>query len=162
MLTMLLWTLGTLVLLAVCWVWWLIYDSRRVTADFDRLQGLRRNAPPGQLNAYLSRAARSLPLILLCWYGYQTSQYVPVWHSDATLWAHARTIAPQKQRVLTQHGTALLIAGQYQYGWFAYRDALLAADLPHVPAYDRQNTRLRIEQNAKAAIAAKLPGVRER
>ena len=91
-----------------------------------------------------------LPLLLLAWYAVQTHAYVPVWQDNLALWTHAHARAPLKPRPALNLSGYLLAAGRVQDGVSMMVEARRLADGRHVPAWDAEITRARVEHNLRA------------
>jgi hypothetical protein len=87
-------------------------------------------------------AVRRLVVVGLCavW-AWQSHQYVRVWRSDVTLWQHAAVMAPHKPRALLNAGTMQVVRGRFADARALFQLAQTAAQLPHVPPWDRQLAR---------------------
>ena len=90
-----------------------------------------------------------VPLVLLL-YAWQTHMYAQVCTSDLTLWAHASETAPWKPRPALNYGVALVVVGRFAEARVMFQRALVLADGPDVPAWDREATK----QTARDNLAA--------
>lgn len=52
----------------------------------------------------------------LCYCVVQTKRYVPVWHSDFTLWSYAVERAPLLPRALINYGKVVIASGERDRG----------------------------------------------
>lgn len=89
-------------------------------------------------------------VVLIAWFTLQSHDYVRVFQSNQTLWAHAVTAAPYKPRVVVNYGLTLLQANQLQAGVAQLALAHQLAALPHIPESDRAITQATVEANIQA------------
>ena len=87
-------------------------------------------------------------LLLLCAARMRAS--LLVWQSDATLWAHAATIAPLKPRVALNYGVTLLQQRQYPQALTQLVRAKRLTGYAHVPSWDQAITRRAVAANLGA------------
>lgn len=82
---------------------------------------------------------RFAPTVLILVYALILPSQVQVWQSEPTLWTHAVHYAPHKPRPAINRARALILSGQFdQAERWLYR-AMVLADAPHVPYYDRDD-----------------------
>lgn len=86
------------------------------------------------------------------WWMWQSAQYVPVWHSETTLFAHTATMAPAKPRPLINHAVMVAASGDLEEAERILLRAWQAAQAPHVPDYDQ----ILAEQGIRENLAALL------
>lgn len=106
-----------------------------------RLRSLLRDVPPG--------LALLLAVVLVAM-AVSTRQYAAVWRSEATLWAHAVRLAPQKPRVLNNYGVTLAMQGRLQEARAVFERAHQAGHAATLPPWDRREGERTARENLKA------------
>lgn len=82
--------------------------------------------------------------LLVIW---TNASYIPVWRSEATLWAHAVQVAPLKPRPAVNFGKALILQGNIDAGERWLTRALALGGQPHIPSYDRSDVVTAVQGN---------------
>ena len=85
--------------------------------------------------------------LVLSGYAVLTHRYVPVWQSEATLWAHAIAAAPWRPRGYVNYGVVAMGLGELDLATRAFDVAETLAQQPHIPAWDRERVLQAIAEN---------------
>ena len=102
----------------------------------------------------------ALACLLAGWWAVATAAYLPVWDAPPLLAQHQAQMAPRKPRALVNYGTMLILQQQFAEARAVLTTAAVMADLPYVPAYDRQRAQDAVRTNLRglAALEARSGG----